>query len=143
MCFLTCQLYTERCALEVYMGVFLFYRIWSNDRMRCLHPKRIFAGELRSIITVLYILMLVMQTSWGKYIVLERLHGLLKTLGHRCCVDMDQIHREIHSHSRHRQNHFQTIQLLVQGTSGCCSGTYHRNYLYQHDDSIVDRPWTM
>ncbi|CEP19784.1 hypothetical protein [Parasitella parasitica] len=32
--------------------------------MRCLHPTRIFAGELRSIITVLYILMLVMQTSW-------------------------------------------------------------------------------
>ncbi|GAN07118.1 hypothetical protein MAM1_0149c06610 [Mucor ambiguus] len=39
-------------------------RVWSNDRMRCLHPKRIFAGELRSIITVLYILMLLMQTSW-------------------------------------------------------------------------------
>ncbi|KAK4515897.1 uncharacterized protein ATC70_010855 [Mucor velutinosus] len=56
--------YLQRCALEVYMGVFLFYRVWSNDRMRCLHPKRIFAGELRSIITVLYILMLVMQTSW-------------------------------------------------------------------------------
>ncbi|KAL7318888.1 hypothetical protein PS15m_002075 [Mucor circinelloides] len=56
--------YLQRCALEVYMGVFLFYRVWSNDRMRCLHPKRIFAGELRSIITVLYILMLLMQTSW-------------------------------------------------------------------------------
>ncbi|KAI7900668.1 uncharacterized protein BX663DRAFT_517191 [Cokeromyces recurvatus] len=56
--------YLQRCALEAYMALFLLYRVWANDRFKCLHPKRIFAGELRSIITVLYIMMLVMQTSW-------------------------------------------------------------------------------
>lgn len=55
----------ERCAIEIYIGAFLFYRIYSNDKMKCLHPKRIIKGELRSIISVLYIMMLIMQMAWG------------------------------------------------------------------------------
>ncbi|KAI7896108.1 uncharacterized protein EV154DRAFT_280633 [Mucor mucedo] len=56
--------YLQRCSIWVYMGVFLAFKIWTSDRFKCLHPKKIFSGELRSIITILYILMLFMQASW-------------------------------------------------------------------------------
>ncbi|KAI8070325.1 hypothetical protein BC940DRAFT_295820 [Gongronella butleri] len=56
--------YLERCSLYVYTMAFLIYSIWQGDRFRCLHPKRIFSGELKSVCTVLMILMFTVQVLW-------------------------------------------------------------------------------
>lgn len=47
------------------MLAFLASRVWATDRFRCLHPKRIIHGELRSVITVIYFLVALMQMTWG------------------------------------------------------------------------------
>ncbi|CEG74431.1 hypothetical protein RMATCC62417_09652 [Rhizopus microsporus] len=46
------------------MLAFLASRVWATDRFRCLHPKRIIHGELRSVITVIYFLVALMQMTW-------------------------------------------------------------------------------
>ncbi|CEI91501.1 hypothetical protein RMCBS344292_05787 [Rhizopus microsporus] len=56
--------YLQRVALEIYMLAFLASRVWATDRFRCLHPKRIIHGELRSVITVIYFLVALMQMTW-------------------------------------------------------------------------------
>ncbi|ORX62657.1 hypothetical protein DM01DRAFT_1330782 [Hesseltinella vesiculosa] len=43
---------------------FFMYSMYQGDRFRCLHPKRIFAGELKSICTVLMLLMIHVQLTW-------------------------------------------------------------------------------
>ncbi|KAI9014364.1 hypothetical protein CLU79DRAFT_767260 [Phycomyces nitens] len=56
--------YLERCGLEIYISLYLIYCVWKNDRFKCIRPSRIIAGELKSIITVLMILMMLAQATW-------------------------------------------------------------------------------
>ncbi|KAI8987395.1 hypothetical protein BDF20DRAFT_850012 [Mycotypha africana] len=56
--------YIQRCALEIYLCAYLLYSIWSNDRFKCLHPQRVFSGELRSVVTIVYLMVALMQLSW-------------------------------------------------------------------------------
>lgn len=76
-------------------------KVWLSDRLRCLHPKKLINGELRTIITVMYILMLLMQSSWGK--IKNKNLGIpfffritinVKIIG--CGTDVDQILQELH-----------------------------------------------
>ncbi|GAA5809842.1 hypothetical protein MFLAVUS_003257 [Mucor flavus] len=53
-----------RCAIEVYIGLFILVRVYLNDKFQCLHPKKVIKGELRSVITILFFMMLLMQMSW-------------------------------------------------------------------------------
>ncbi|KAI7899400.1 uncharacterized protein BX663DRAFT_521615 [Cokeromyces recurvatus] len=56
--------YLERCAIWTYISVFLGYSIYIGDRFRCLRLRSIISGELKSIISVLLILMMLMQFMW-------------------------------------------------------------------------------
>ncbi|CEI92267.1 hypothetical protein RMCBS344292_06534 [Rhizopus microsporus] len=56
--------YLQRCPIWFCISVYLTYSIYRGDRFRCLRLKSILAGELKSIITVLLILMLTLQFMW-------------------------------------------------------------------------------
>lgn len=65
----------ERCCLEVYITAYLIHNIWRHDRFQCLRPSKLAAGELKSIITYLMFLMMVLQASWGKHVVIMEHFG--------------------------------------------------------------------
>ncbi|KAI7894416.1 uncharacterized protein EV154DRAFT_498675 [Mucor mucedo] len=56
--------YLERCTVWLYMTVYFVYSVYKGDRFKCLRPSSIISGELKSIITILLILAMVMQAMW-------------------------------------------------------------------------------
>ncbi|KAI8082967.1 uncharacterized protein BX664DRAFT_339512 [Halteromyces radiatus] len=56
--------YLQRDVQEIYLTSFLMIRMWQADGFRCLSPKRLINGELRSIITWFMFLLLIAQSSW-------------------------------------------------------------------------------
>ncbi|KAI8340587.1 hypothetical protein BC941DRAFT_223031 [Chlamydoabsidia padenii] len=55
----------------VYLGAFLLYSLWKNDRFVSLRPSKILSGELKSVLTILLILMTCVQMTadvTGSYI---------------------------------------------------------------------------
>ncbi|CAO3590509.1 unnamed protein product [Absidia cylindrospora] len=55
--------YLERSTMFVYLGAYLFYSLWKNDRFDSLRPTKIFSGELKSVLTILLILMTCIQMT--------------------------------------------------------------------------------
>jgi hypothetical protein len=55
----------ERDAQEIYLTVFLLIRMWQADGFKCLSPRRVISGELRSIVTWFMFLLMIAQASWG------------------------------------------------------------------------------
>ncbi|KAI8332123.1 hypothetical protein BC941DRAFT_505489, partial [Chlamydoabsidia padenii] len=55
--------YLERSTMFVYLGVYLFYCLWKHDRFNSLRPSKIVSGELKSILTILLILMTCVQMT--------------------------------------------------------------------------------
>ncbi|KAI9255426.1 hypothetical protein EDC94DRAFT_227864 [Helicostylum pulchrum] len=56
--------YLERCTIWFYISIYFLYSIYKGDKFRCLKFKSIISGELKSIITVLLILAMLMQAMW-------------------------------------------------------------------------------
>lgn len=58
-----------------YLYIWYTYRVWTQDRFSCLHPKRFKQGELKSIVTLLILFMIPFQLFYGK--VNQRLKSLV------------------------------------------------------------------
>ncbi|ORX62659.1 hypothetical protein DM01DRAFT_1403121 [Hesseltinella vesiculosa] len=56
--------FLERCWIYVYAMAYFIFSIYQGDRFKCLSPKKIFSGEMKSICTVLMFLMMTAQVSW-------------------------------------------------------------------------------
>ncbi|KAI8330168.1 hypothetical protein BC941DRAFT_506383 [Chlamydoabsidia padenii] len=56
--------YLQRDAQEIYLTCFLLIRMWQADGFKCLSPRRVINGELRSIVTWFMFLLMVAQASW-------------------------------------------------------------------------------
>ncbi|ORZ12819.1 hypothetical protein BCR42DRAFT_394600 [Absidia repens] len=54
---------TERSTMFVYLGAYLIYSLWKNDRFDSLRPSKIFSGELKSVLTILLMLMTCIQMT--------------------------------------------------------------------------------
>lgn len=55
----------ERSTMFVYLGAYLFYSLWKNDRFDSLRPSKILSGELKSVLTILLMLMTCVQMTAG------------------------------------------------------------------------------
>ncbi|SAM04167.1 hypothetical protein [Absidia glauca] len=56
--------YLQRDAQEIYLTAFLLMRMWQVDGLKCLSPRRVINGELRSIVTWFMFLLMIAQASW-------------------------------------------------------------------------------
>lgn len=56
----------ERSTMFVYLGAYLFYSLWKNDRFDSLRPSKIFSGELKSVLTIILMLMTCVQMTAGR-----------------------------------------------------------------------------
>ncbi|CAO3671488.1 unnamed protein product [Rhizopus stolonifer] len=56
--------YLQRCSIWICVSLFLTYSIYRGDRFKCLRAKSILSGELKSIITIMLILVLMLQFMW-------------------------------------------------------------------------------
>ncbi|CAO3575932.1 unnamed protein product [Absidia cylindrospora] len=56
--------YLERCTIYVYALAYFFYSIWKSDGFQCLQPRKIFSGELKSVLTILMMLTMTTQVVW-------------------------------------------------------------------------------
>ncbi|ORZ26240.1 hypothetical protein BCR42DRAFT_401858 [Absidia repens] len=56
--------YLQRDAQEIYLSAFLLLRMWQADGFKCLSPRRVINGELRSIVTWFMFLLMIAQASW-------------------------------------------------------------------------------
>ncbi|KAI8329214.1 hypothetical protein BC941DRAFT_210463 [Chlamydoabsidia padenii] len=56
--------YLQRDAQEIYLTAFLLMRMWQADGFKCLSPRRVINGELRSIVTWFMFLLMIAQASW-------------------------------------------------------------------------------
>lgn len=63
------------------------YSIYKGDKFRCLKFKSIISGELKSIITILLILAMLMQTMWGKLMIIP-LNSLVFYSNHFLSLDI-------------------------------------------------------
>ena len=54
----------ERCTIWVYISVYFIYSVYKGDKFKCLKWKSIISGELKSIVTILITLMILMQFMW-------------------------------------------------------------------------------
>ncbi|ORX62661.1 hypothetical protein DM01DRAFT_1330790 [Hesseltinella vesiculosa] len=55
--------YLERTFVYVYLGAYLIYSLAKYDRFESLRPSKIFSGELKSILTILLLLMTLIQAT--------------------------------------------------------------------------------
>jgi len=53
-----------RAVVEVYIFIFLMYHVWSIDKFHCLHPRKIFSGELKSVVTLMMLVMMPCQAFY-------------------------------------------------------------------------------
>jgi hypothetical protein len=107
----------ERSTMFVYLGAYLFYSLWKNDRFDSLRPSKILSGELKSVLTILLMLMTCVQMTAGmdtdrilRYDALES-HSFCWNSYCRCNGVVYQVHRRIHRHTG-RSHRWEAIPLL-------------------------------
>ncbi|KAG1451923.1 hypothetical protein G6F56_007957 [Rhizopus delemar] len=75
--------FLQRMVSFAYLYIWYTYRVWTQDRFSCLHPKRFKQGELKSIVTLLILFMIPFQLFYDiTSVTIKYEEGFANILGH-------------------------------------------------------------